>query len=294
VSSSAHDSVLNSTPERLTGIRRSFLMFVRRVLVQLIEAKVHGSGVMALAYSKVFLPRRKTIVPLQSGAEMALDLRNKHEVWMCFGLFAPLLQAAMDRILRPGDTFIDGGANVGYFSFYAAGCVGERGRVIAIEANPSCGERLRESQAVGGSDNVTILNLALGQQTGTMSFNVATDPMYSSIVDLPSLGFCSHLRQLQVPVETLDGVVETECKGVNRIRMLKLDIEGSELFALRGAEQLLRLQRFDYIYIETHQAQLKLLGQDEQDVYDVLAQNGYQLVEKAFGRCLYVSSSVLT
>ena len=292
MSSSAHDGVLNSSPERLTGIRRSFLVFVRGLLVRLIEAKVHGSGLLALTYSKLFLPRRKTIVPLQSGAAMVVDFRNKHEVWMSFGLFAPTLQATIDRILRPGDTFIDGGANVGYFSFYGAGCVGERGRVIAIEANPSCGERLRESQATSGNNNVTILNIALGQQTGTLSFNVATDPMYSSIVDLPSLGFCSHLSQLQVPVQTLDGVLETECKGVDRIRMLKLDIEGSELFALRGSEQSLRSQRFDYIYIETHQAQLKLLGQDEQDVYDLLAANGYRLEEKAFGMCLYASSSV--
>ncbi len=82
---------------------------------------------------------------------MVLDPRNKHEVGMYFDLFAPELSSLILRTLRPGDTFLDCGANVGYFSFLAAPLVGEKGRVISVDPNPYCIDRIRESAYSGPS-----------------------------------------------------------------------------------------------------------------------------------------------
>lgn len=236
-----------------------------------------GRGRVALYLSSVFLPKTKVCVPLRTGANMVLDFQNKHEVWMFFDIFCEAISKVQKQLLRDGDIFVDCGANVGYFSFLAAPIVTKSGKVIAIDANPYCIERIKESKTIGNHDNVEIKGVAIGECEGKISFNVADDPMYSSISDTDRLDWTSTKESINVKVEPLDKILQNVITGSGkRIRLLKLDIEGAEIMAMLGAKKLLEARKIDYIYLELHPIQLKLMGHETDEFHSIMNRHGYR------------------
>ena len=72
--------------------------------------------------------------------------------------------------LRPGDTFIDAGANIGLFTLLALSVVGDKGHVHAFEPNPLVAAMLRESLALNAADNVTVHEIGLSDVEGSAAF----------------------------------------------------------------------------------------------------------------------------
>lgn len=169
---------------------------------------VHGWGRLGWLLSKLLIRKSKVCVPLRVGGKMVLDFQNKHEVGMYFDLFDKNISKLMESLLAPGDTFVDCGANIGYFSFSAATIVSKAGRVIAIDANPYCVQRMEESKASGRHDNVQIIGIAVGESEGQLSFNIANDPMYSSTCDTNGLSWTFKKETIDVKVETLDKILD--------------------------------------------------------------------------------------
>lgn len=83
-------------------------------------------------------PKRPLLHRLQNGGILLLE--PEHSFTYCFypgvDAYEPDVRMALQFLLKPGNTFIDCGANVGYFSVQAAQLVGNAGKVISIEANP--------------------------------------------------------------------------------------------------------------------------------------------------------------
>jgi FkbM family methyltransferase len=137
--------------------------------------------------------------------------------------------------LKPGDVFVDVGANCGLFAVFAARKVGSTGRVIAIEPLPAMLERLRFNIAANGFTNVTVCPSAVGAQPGEATIHVSAKQYgHASLVGTDG-------EELTVPVAPLQAIVERA--GVPRIDALKIDIEGFEDRALlpfiRGAPRQL-------------------------------------------------------
>jgi FkbM family methyltransferase len=141
---------------------------------------------------------------------------------------------ALRSFLSPGDHFVDCGANVGLWSLVAAGRVGVAGRVTAFEPNPSAYERLTRnivaSQTVGR--RITAINVAVAAEAGEHSFEPGAHHNLGRIVETSSSG-C-----IRVPAVSLDDQLADA-----PIRALKVDIEGGEAAALRGARRILTVQR---------------------------------------------------
>lgn len=237
-----------------------------------------STGRFAVALTSSIAPQGKVAARLVSGSNMVLDFRNKHEIWMYFDQFAPHLSGVLNRVLRSGDIFVDCGANVGYFSFLAAGDRTKNVRVLAIDPNPYCSGRLQETKDYGGYGSVTVLPVAVGNRVGSIPFNIAVDPMYSSISDLGQTGFTETAETIQVSMRPLDDVLDEHLSAA-RVRLLKIDVEGAELATLRGAERSLKATRFDYIYIEVHPIQLGTRGETPEQVYAALRDSGYEMLE---------------
>ena len=126
--------------------------------------------------------------------------------------------------LKPGDVFVDIGANCGLFSVFAARKVGPTGRVIAIEPLPAMLARLRFNVAANGFTNVMVCPTAVGAQPGEARIHVSTKQYgHASLVGTEG-------EELTVPVTPLLSIVESA--GVMRIDALKIDIEGFEDRAL--------------------------------------------------------------
>lgn len=140
--------------------------------------------------------------------------------------------AAFLALLRPGATVLDVGANIGLYTLSVAARVGPQGHVLAFEPDPAAARRLRENVALNAFGNVTVVEAAATDACGTLPLHRAGDSECSSLFDSGLAASASAVR-----VTTID--TEVERAGLARVDLLKLDVEGAELHALRGAQRLL-------------------------------------------------------
>ncbi len=177
----------------------------------------------------------------------------------------------LGRVLAPGDSFVDGGANVGLFSLVAAARVGETGRVLAFEPAVSTRERLRRNLAVNAYDWIEVREEALGERKGRSPFIEfsGNHSGVSSLVPESSTGGIS----CEVKVCSLDEVIEPEARA--RLRLIKLDLEGAEMKALHGCRELLASAAPDLL-IEIERAHLARQGSSPEELWAFLESYGYE------------------
>ena len=206
------------------------------------------------------------------------DLRDRMMREVCFtGRYEPQETALLQLLLRPGMTFIDVGANWGYFSLAAAGLVGPTGRVVSVEADPRACRTLRANVARSALDRVTVLEMAASDRSGMLelqeyeadasesgSYGVTTT---TTVVDGG--------RMFDVAARTLDEALDEA--GVDRIDLLKMDIEGAEARALEGLRRRLTARRIDRILLEVHPHHLRDQGSSAALVARELRAQGFDI-----------------
>jgi FkbM family methyltransferase len=187
-------------------------------------------------------PRAPLRYRLPTGGTLMLD--PDHSFTKCFWpaveQYEPDVRAALLQLLTPGATFIDCGANVGYFSVLAADIVGPNGRIVAIEANPITYRALvrnLEANCCG-----TPVHCALMAEERSVELFVPRrgGDVYSSLRK-GGLVNGEEIDAFRVRGRTLDGVVAS--LELDRVDVLKIDIEGGELEVLRSARRLLETMR---------------------------------------------------
>lgn len=155
--------------------------------------------------------------------------------WPNVDRYEPDVCNFLQHILKPGATFIDCGANVGFFSIQAGALVGRSGKVISIEANPHTYKLLERNLRANGFG--TPVHCALTSETGEVELFVPGSwDVYSSLrADGLVEGVADH--SFKVRGRTLDQVVDG--LALSRIDLVKIDIEGGELDVLRSAPKTL-------------------------------------------------------
>jgi FkbM family methyltransferase len=142
------------------------------------------------------------------------------------------MRAIVDRFVRPGDTVIDVGANIGAIAAYAAARVGSAGRVIALEPARDNLAVLRENVALNHLSNVTIVEAAAGRRHETRHFYQRGD--VSAVNSLyPDSCYGAVTAVSKVEVLPLDDLVDGPAA------LVKIDVEGAELDVIAGMPQLL-------------------------------------------------------
>ncbi len=174
------------------------------------------------------------------------------------------------RIVRAGDTCIDAGCHFGYYSCFAAQMVGEKGRVYSFDANPQACQSTRRNLALTGSYSAEVIQAALADQNGSRPFYISTDDQ----TGLSSLGSIATFKQtISVPCLRLEAFLDE--KRVNRIRLLKLDVEGAEEIVLRGLGHYLPDHVIDFILVECFDERLQLLNTSTETIAGILKSAGY-------------------
>ena len=142
------------------------------------------------------------------------------------------IAAILEQKLERGGTFIDIGANIGYFSLEAATLVGEGGRVIAFEPLPFLAEQLRTSIQLNGFSNIDVRQLALGDSVGEQKIELQRGNIGGSslVKELDS----GHFETVKV------ARLDDELAGIDRVDLIKIDVEGYEYEVLKGAQAVLQ------------------------------------------------------
>jgi FkbM family methyltransferase len=187
--------------------------------------------------------------------------------------------ALLERILGPGMTVIDVGANHGMFSLEAAHLVGASGIVHAFEPTPTTRALLCNNLAVNRLEVVSVFPSALAERAGTAQLRV--HKQMSGLNTLASRDITWNRQTLvadeivEVPVTTLDA--HSEEHGLHHVDFLKIDVEGFELGVIRGARKLLHEKWIDLILLEIGDVTCATAGVEPMDLLDELESYGYQL-----------------
>ncbi len=153
----------------------------------------------------------------------------------CFGIWEPDVTDFIRDRLKPGDTFIDVGANIGYHVLLAAGAVGAQGRVVAVESSPRIFRLLQATLADNGDPaQVRCVNMAAAETVGTLQLfeGPAQNIGLSTTVQTRGLQ-----PEGQIPAAPLADLLERD--EVKVARMVKIDVEGAEDAVLRGMADFL-------------------------------------------------------
>ena len=137
----------------------------------------------------------------------------------------------MDRLLREGDVFFDIGANLGFYSFYVGPLCGRSGSVHAFEANPTLIPHLERSIGLNLAwSNIQLNAVAVGRKSNTYLPLYGPERIGNSSFHVH--GWLNQGNWVEVPVIALDDYVTK--RKIERIDVMKIDIEGAELEALQG------------------------------------------------------------
>ena len=164
----------------------------------------------------------------------------------------PELRRFIERNLKPTETFVDVGANVGYFSLVAARRVARHGRVVSYEPQPEIAELLRSNAVMNGLEVlIDVRELAVSNRVGSMELMVSgLVSGRSHLADPANLTSERSAPNSYVPQLVLVTSLDSDLKDVPKVDLLKIDCEGSESEVLEGATGLLSEGRIDRIAIE--------------------------------------------
>jgi len=175
----------------------------------------------------------------------------------------PLLDLAA-AVVRPGDRVLDLGAHLGGFALAAAslGC-----EVIAVEASPQNAALLRRSAEENRFANLKVVHAAVADRAGSIEF-IAQGPW--GIV-APAAGAAT----VSVPAVRVDDLLAEH--GWPDVRFVKIDVEGSEVAAVRGMPRLLGRPDAPVVFFESNQFALNLYGLTDADLKAAVRRHGYDL-----------------
>lgn len=183
------------------------------------------------------------------------------------------------RALQEGGTFVDVGANIGWYTLLAAARVGPRGRVFAFEPSPATYSKLVRNVSVNDFDHICTQNVGLGEDDCDMSLfaldagNSGANTLHASpgarVVDTVAI------RRAENLLQSLD---------VREIDFCKIDVEGAELSVLHGLGEYIRDGHIRQLMIEINGESLTRAGTQPGELIEFLRSSGYHLNDIRSGR----------
>ncbi|MCQ8772256.1 FkbM family methyltransferase [Streptomyces telluris] len=234
-----------------------------------------GKASLAAEYLNPYLRdhRRLRTVRARWGARFAVDTQDLIQRYIyLFGVWEPHLTRWLSRRLRPGDTFVDVGANTGYFSLLASQLVGKEGHAVAIEASPLFHQKILSHARLNACSNVRAVNTAVSDVRKTLTFTLASSRNMGANSVVPYDGPAESSFEIQG--RPLPDVLTTE--EITNARVIKIDVEGAEGSVVRGMVPMLDQLRPDAeITIEVTPERMARLGDSVDDLLATMQRYGF-------------------
>jgi FkbM family methyltransferase len=177
--------------------------------------------------------------------------------------------SCLKTILSPGNVFIDAGANVGIYTLAASRIVGEAGRVLAFEPSAQSFPALEKNIALNSLTNVHPFPVALTQENGRAWLHRGPNPTLNSLGKDPSWKADGE----EIVTKTLD--LALHHAGIDRVDVIKMDVQGAEELVLRGGWNTVTSAR-PIIIFEVWPEGAALLGLSPNGAWELLESAGYE------------------
>ena len=188
-----------------------------------------------------------------------------------------------ERYLQPGMTALDAGAHIGLYTLLFARLVGPAGRVYAFEPAPANHRRLVENLALNAAENVVVEQAALYREAGRVTLHLFPERLGSwhslgepSLAD-PSFPYATIAPSEAVEVDAITLDEYTAERGIERIDLLKVDVEGAEADVLAGGRTTLAAGAVAAVLFEVSKPQTEALGHDPADAFEELRAAGFSV-----------------
>ena len=230
-------------------------------------APTERGGYLLARLARTFIDKNKWLSQwiTPSGITMQLDLATYPDCCMVFGLYELDTTRQMRRLLRPGDWFVDCGANIGYFSLLMANHIGANGKVDAFEPDPLNREKLLENISKNSmKSRVRVHDVALGNHGGAVALYHPTQPKSNHGMSSLYRDGSGQDQKFTVNITRLDDVLD----GVPNL--IKIDIEGAELAAIEGMARILGSPNPPHVIIEHNPTSCAAAGHSPADLMRLL------------------------
>lgn len=183
------------------------------------------------------------------------------------------------QYLQPGMVVFDVGANIGELSLLFSRFVGPQGQVHAFEASRDTFARLERVIETANRKNLYLNHVALSDRTGTAQLRVydTEHAGWTTLADRPLENYGIHVRPERiedVPMTTIDAYCEAH--GIERIDLVKIDVEGAEQQVIAGAERMMAEDRIGCLVFEFGQTTFDM-GNNPHDLAQMIKTRGYRL-----------------
>jgi FkbM family methyltransferase len=252
-----------------------------RSIVPLIRCLPRGRFRAAYALCRVLPPRFVTRLPRKLGGfAFVCETADVVSRAAFAGTWEPTQTLLISKILQPGMTFVDVGAQWGYFTLIAAARVGPYGSVLSLEPHARLFGVLRDNLGLNHLRQVTPLPVAAGATTGYQEL-VADDEHTGNSGGSwlrpgpPSAAVMQEATGEQiVEVRTLDDLAREH--ELDTIDFVKIDVEGAETAVVHGMRDLLSHARVQRLLIEVHPEFFERCGGSLRALYADLRSAGYR------------------
>lgn len=216
-----------------------------------------------------------TIVGLKDGRKFHVSPDDALYWPIYHGLgYEPEVTGIVRRLIKPGDTVLDIGANVGWFTSLFGKLVGPTGKVIGFEPVPDNYARLVEHVEINDlAQNTEIMRVAVGKEKSNVDIHVFENRTKARS-SLSSLNETTNFVKIPVQLVTVDGILKE--RSIGNISLMKVDVEGAEFDVLLGAKQLLTQENAPIIVIEINNDVNDSFGYKATDMKNLLKSYGYQ------------------
>ncbi len=264
---------------RERAFREDFTHSIKREITNHIDAAIKNAVTQHIPLS--IAENAQVFIHTVDGHRLLLDMREKfmalhlleHRLW------EEHIRLAMSIVLPQGGVFIDIGANIGVHAMYASMLVGTAGSVFAFEPHPRTKAICHQNLEVNGLlDRVKLFDLALADKAGQV-VDFEYFPQHPAMSGFKTCAerlqaFNGTVERIQVVTTTLDTVI-SEHKCVPDL--VKIDVEGFELLALKGAHELLdRYKDTCYLIEYNKQLAISVLGSDPiAEIHDIFFSHGF-------------------
>ena len=217
-------------------------------------------------------PRRR-VTQTVTGERFAVDTQDLIQRYLyLFGAWEPRMTEWLRRRLHPGDTFIDIGANVGYFSVLASRLVGREGHVVAVEASDVFQDRLAQNARLNRCKNIRQVRAAVSDKQQTLTFILASNKNMGANSIVPWDGPAESVFDVEAyPLADL-----LDADEIAKARIIKIDVEGAEGSVVRGMAPILDRLRDDVeITVEVTPERMEQLGDSVEELLDTMRAAGF-------------------